>query len=244
MTALNLQKNTHHVPVSFSKRMALKPMKTERRVIQLGVALSDLKMKVHLQRVMFVCQHSAWPLYFADFICVCMRPRVVCCPSLWSPQTNTCNFYAFHVRIDFSSLQKHLLESALWPSLPPTSHCGPLSVLPFPFKTGGCDARMWVLRSGPRWACLCGAVVWEMAPWQWFSWQSFSFLFFCFCLGGNCLFDAGLQAAEGLDGARTARTWCWNNYVSLVCGGGLHANRCTLTRQQCPQGLRGYFKTS
>lgn len=46
--------------------------------------------------------------------------------------------------------------------------------LPFPFTTGGCDARMWTLRSGPRWAGVAPAACWVMASGQWPSWQSLS----------------------------------------------------------------------
>lgn len=114
-------------------------------------------------------------------------------------------------------LQDHLLKL---PTLAPSSHCGPLSILPFPFKTEGCDARMWALRSGPWWARLA-----EQWCERWLLDNGLPGKVFLCCSGGNLLFNVGLHAAGRLDGAEMAWVW-W--YVEIT-------ESCLCWRSPCQQ---------
>lgn len=172
----------------------------EQRLTLLGISLSDLKVKLHL---FIVCEMPASCLTFS----LCLYANACCLIlhlTLWLRSNSYVTFSSSnmlnatvvcmlcsHCVAQFSCLAIILspaeppapVSLTRWPSLPPSSHCGPLSVLLFPFKTGGCDARMWVLRSGPWWArlaeqwcerCLCD--------------NSLPGKFFFSCLGGNRLF--------------------------------------------------------
>lgn len=150
-------------------------MKVERRCILQGISPSDLKVKACL-----AYSHCLWNarVHFdlsilQIFSWVCTRPHAVCSYLTLFQATNLLSlayrlsvqdiFFFFYF---FFYLQKHLLKPA---------HCSLLRFLSFPFKTGGCDVRMWVLWSGPRWALL--AEQWRE---RWLhdnaaSWQSWFF---------------------------------------------------------------------
>lgn len=140
-------------------------MKVERRCILQGISLSDLKVKACL-----AYSHCLWNarLHFdlsilQIFSWVCTRPHAVCSYLTLFQATNLLSlayrlsvqdiFFFFYF---FFYLQKHLLKPA---------HCSLLRFLSFPFKTGGCDVRMWVLWSGQV-SSPCRAMAWDMAPWQ------------------------------------------------------------------------------
>jgi len=90
-------------------------------------------------------------------------------------------------------------RSTCWscPALP-TSHCGPLIVLPFPFKTRGCDARMCAVVRSLVSSNLQSRGVRDGSMTMGFL-AKFFLPFFPPFSGGNWLFNTCLWAAERLD---------------------------------------------
>lgn len=155
-----------HPSTSCSKGITLKLMEMQAGFILLGISLSDLKVKLQLSSphclrndslerdlcilqtlVPFVCHHT-----LSDSA----SGRMTSHKQLfnYSDHTCCCIFFSFFFfgccAFDADQSRRTLLNwFTCWNE--PTCF---MSILSFPFKTEGCDARMWALWSGPQWARL------------------------------------------------------------------------------------------